>query len=321
MRVLSLFQPLGRLHLGNYLGAIAQWRSLQSDVEADRFFGIATLHTLTTRPTPESLRTGIEQAKRWLVALLDIDNCVLFDQAAVPEHAELGWIITCLSNLGELERMTQFKDKSKRPAGTSVPTGLLVYPSLMCADILLYKATHIPVGNDQDQHLELAASLSRRFAQIYSRVFPTPRPLHSETPRIMSLTDPSRKMSKSEPGGCIFLDDSNDEIRKKVCGAVTDSGGGDAPGPRNLVYLLQAIGGDEEATRFSNDLHSGKIRYGALKDVLSTHLVNLITPLRERYLETSPTIAGKILIEGSEQARHIANGTIREVRRAVGISR
>lgn len=317
--VLSLLQPTGSPHLGNYLGALQQWTLEQDSSSHTSLFGIATLHALTTRPSAEHLRDSNLETARWLSALLDSRRCILFDQALIPEHAELGWMLQCMSHLGELQRMTQFKDKAAKTDNFSPPTGLLTYPTLMAADIAIYRATHIPVGDDQRQHLELTATILQRFNGSYRPIFPIPQAIHTATPRIMSLKNPLRKMSKSEPEGCIFLADDEASIRRKVRAAVTDSGAGESPGVINLLLLLEATGGQEQAEEFRRLSLEGSLRYSVLKDAVAEQLLHVIEPIRRRYLEVTPDQALRCIRDGSEKARELAQRTIMLVREALGL--
>ncbi|MEK7123734.1 MAG: tryptophan--tRNA ligase, partial [Patescibacteria group bacterium] len=223
MRILSGVQPSGKLHIGNYLGAVKEWIDLQEKGEC--FFFIADLHSITAPQKPDILRENIIAAAVDYLALgLDPKKCGIFIQSRVKEHTELAWILGTITPLGDLERMTQFKEKSERRKKL-VGAGLINYPILMAADILLYKTEIVPVGQDQLQHIELARSLAKRFNGIYGETFPLPKPMLPKFgARIMSLKDPKKKMSKSEPEGCLFIFDSPDEIREKIKTAVTDSG-------------------------------------------------------------------------------------------------
>ena len=220
--LVSGIQPTGRLHLGNYLGALKNFVALQNSNKYECFFFIADLHSLTEDFLPkEKARQITELAADYLAAGLNLKKSTLFLQSAIPPHNELAWILNTITPMGELRRMTQFKDKGGEQESANV--GLFDYPVLMAADILIYDTKFVPVGDDQLQHLELARTLARKFNSKFGNTFTEPQPLLTQTPRVMSLDDPSKKMSKSRPAGCIFLDDSPEEIHKKVMRATTDS--------------------------------------------------------------------------------------------------
>ena len=251
--VLTCAQPTGRLHLGNYLGAVLNWGRMQDDHTC--YFGIVDQHAITVPTVPADLRTHTyECLAQYLACGLDPARSQLFVQSHVTGHTELAWILGCLCPLGQLERMTQFKDKSAKQ--TSIRAGLLTYPILMAADILLYNASKVPVGDDQKQHLELTRDLAQKFNHTYSDTFVIPEPYIATTgARIMSLQNPEAKMSKSDPNAAatLFITDSADDIRRKIGSAVTDSGAevraaADKPGVTNLLQILAACSGRPAAT-------------------------------------------------------------------------
>ena len=223
MRIISGIQPTGKIHIGNYLGAIKQWLELQK--KEDCIFFIADLHSLTCPYEPKDLKESIiEAAICYLAAGIDPEKSIFFTQSDVPEHTRLAWIFNTVCPIGELERMTQFKEKSKQ-FRKNINAGLLTYPVLQAADILLYKAGAVPVGKDQVQHIELTRTIARRFNQKFGQTFSEPRAILSEGSKIMSLTDPKKKMSKSsDPNNCISLFEEPEAIRKKIMSAVTDTG-------------------------------------------------------------------------------------------------
>jgi len=262
--LISGIQPTGSLHIGNYLGALKNFVELQGSGAYECYFFIADYHSLTEPFTPglrsrsdsfggvgkeEKERQVLDLAATFLAAGLGPKKSTLFIQSSVPASTELAWILSALTPFGELRRMTQFKEKGGEKESANV--GLFTYPVLMAADILLYDAKVVPVGEDQLQHLELARTLARKFKAKFGKVFIEPKALMTDVPRLMSLKDPKKKMSKSDPAGCLFLDDAPEAIRKKVMGAVTDSGGAVAydqkqrPGISNLVLIYAAIGGME----------------------------------------------------------------------------
>ncbi len=322
-RIFSGVQPSGTLHVGNYLGALRQWVATQGD--GDALYCIVDLHALTLEIAPDDLRTRtIETAVGLLGAGLDPDLCTVFVQSHVPEHTELTWLLECTATYGELRRMTQFKEKG---AGQeSVRAGLLTYPVLMAADILVYDAERVPVGDDQRQHLELARTLATRFNGRYGETFVVPE---AEIPtvgaRVMDLQQPTRKMSKSTatPLGTISMTDPPEEIARKVRKAVTDVGGAVAydpeskPGVSNLLEMLAAAtGGTPEALagRYSS--------YGQLKQDLAEALVELLRPVRRRVaeLESDPGTVAAILDKGAAKAHDLATPVLSRARSAIGLT-
>jgi tryptophanyl-tRNA synthetase len=325
MKVFSGVKPTGVVTIGNYLGAIRHFVRLQD--EADCLFCIVDLHALTVPQDPEELRRDtLALANLYLACGLRPERTVLFVQSHVPEHSELCWLLGCLARFGELRRMTQFKDKT-RGGQADAGFGLFAYPVLMAADILLYRATHVPVGDDQRQHLELCRELAQRFNHRYGDFFPVPEALIAEVgARIMGLDDPTRKMSKSEanPGHYISLLDPPDVIRDKVKRAVTDSGREvrrdweNKPAISNLLEIfslmadvpvaeLEARYGDEGYARFKRDLAEA--------------IVAALTPIQQRYRELAadPDHTRRILAAGAERARAQAHAVLREVRERMGL--
>lgn len=321
-RVLSGIQPSGELHVGNYFGAVRQWVAAQDDY--DSFYCIVDLHALTVDIEPVELRQRtLDTATSLLAAGLDPKRCTLFVQGHVSEHNEMAWLLECVASYGELRRMTQFKDKG---AGQeSVRVGLLTYPVLMAADILLYDANQVPVGDDQRQHLELARNVAIRFNSRYGETLTVPEAMIPPIgARVMDLQHPDRKMSKSisSPGGTINITDSSDEIAKKVRRAVTDNDAVVAydperkPGLSNLLEILSATSGvspDVLAERYTS--------YGSLKESVTESLIDELSGLqiRMRELEKDPSYVMAALAEGAEKAREIASITLSRSRRAVGL--
>jgi tryptophanyl-tRNA synthetase len=322
--VLSGIQPSGNFHLGNYLGAIRNWVNQQDDYT--NFFCIVDLHSLSLATTREGMRQNIRNLANVLVASgIDPLRSTLFVQSDISAHAELCWILQSVTQFGELRRMTQFKDKG---GGTdeSVSAALFNYPVLMAADILLYDAQYVPVGEDQKQHLELTRDVAQRFNARYGETFVIPKPdIKAEGARVMSLDDPTKKMSKSNPNpnSYIALSDSADEIRRKIKRAVTDSGSEivvdpGKPALTNLVSMYAAITG---ATPLEvQEAFVGK-GYGAFKADLAEVIVSAIQPIQERIaeLEAQPGIVDSILMAGAEHARSYANATLSRVRDRIGI--
>ncbi|PNG98039.1 Tryptophan--tRNA ligase 1 [Streptomyces malaysiensis] len=317
-RALSGIQPTaGSFHLGNYLGAIRQYVALQETHDA--FYTVVDLHAITVPQDPAELRANSRLAAAQLLAAgLDPDRCTLFIQSHVPEHAQLGWVMNCLTGFGEASRMTQFKDKSARHGADRATVGLFTYPILQVADILLYQANHVPVGEDQRQHIELTRDLADRFNGRFGEVFTVPEPyIVKETGKIYDLQDPAIKMSKSAstPKGIVSLLDEPKVSAKKIKSAVTDLeteiryDEEKKPGVSNLLTIYSTLTGTEipELER----RYEGK-GYGALKTDLSEVLVEWVTPFRERtqeYLADPATLDG-ILAKGAEKARAVAAETL-----------
>jgi tryptophanyl-tRNA synthetase len=322
-RVLSGIQPSGKLHIGNYLGALKQWVELQDRHEA--LFCIVDLHAITVPYEPKELeRHTIDTALDLLAIGLDPKKVTLFIQSQVHEHAELAWLLTTLTPLGELERMTQFKEKSGKGARANVRVGLLSYPVLMAADILLYKATVVPVGEDQIQHLELARKLARKFNHRFGEVFPEPNPYLKKPIRVMSLTDPSRKMSKSDgEKSYIALADAPDVIMKKVKAMPTATSGGGtmSPGVENLFSLMAEFTNPRVVKGFMEQENAGTIKYAEAKETLGKAIAEELAPFRERREESAKKkgLLADVLGEGARKAQKIASETLEEVKDAMGL--
>ncbi|MDZ4221850.1 MAG: tryptophan--tRNA ligase, partial [Patescibacteria group bacterium] len=306
---------------GNYLGAIKQWTELQDEHEC--LFCIVDYHALTVAYDPKKLAERIGEIALDLIACgVDPDKATLFVQSQVPEHTELGWIFNTLTPIGELERMTQYKDKSKQHKD-NINAGLFTYPVLQAADVLLYKANTVPVGEDQVQHVELMRVIAKKFNKTFGTLFPEPKPLLTESKRVMSLADPTKKMSKSlGDKHYIALSDSDEVIRKKVRSAVTATEGGDkSPGVENLFGILEALGGNDLARELKSQRKKGSLQYSDLKDVVANTIIGNLSPIRERRaeLEQERSATGEILIEGAKRAQKVARETMREVREKIGV--
>lgn len=325
-RVLSGIQPTaGSFHLGNYLGAVRQWVALQESHDA--FYMVVDLHAITVPQDPAELTANTRLAAAQLLAAgLDPDRCTLFVQSHVPEHAQLAWVMNCLTGFGEASRMTQFKDKSARQGADRASVGLFTYPILQVADILLYQADEVPVGEDQRQHIELTRDLAERFNGRFGETFTIPKPyILKETGKIYDLQDPSIKMSKSAstPKGLINLLDEPKATAKKVRSAVTDTDtvirydAENKPGVSNLLGIYSTLTGTSvpELER----QYEGKL-YGALKTDLAEVVVDFVTPFRDRtqqYLDDPETL-DSILAKGAEKARAVAAETLAQTYRRVG---
>jgi tryptophanyl-tRNA synthetase len=322
-RIFSGAQPTGQLHIGNYLGALKNWVALQDEYES--FYCIVNLHAITLPQDPKTLRQKTRDLARvYLAAGVDPERSTIFVQSDVPEHAELTWVLSCISRMGELERMTQFKDKGKgnrERAGV----GLFTYPVLMAADILLYQTDLVPVGQDQKQHLELTRDLAERFNRDYGEAFKIPEPyIPKAGAKIGSLQDPEKKMSKSDenPNGSIFLLDDPDAITKKIKRAVTDSGTDirfdeSRPAITNLLTIYHLLTGksNEECER-----HFEGKGYGHLKTELAEVVVEFLRPFQERVNVYDDATLDSILNSGAEKARSIAKQTLQDVYRKLGIA-
>ena len=322
--MLSGIQPSGELHLGNYLGAIKNWGA-RAD-EFDCFYFMADMHTITVRQTPAELRRRtLEQVAQYIACGLDPERNTIFVQSHVHQHAELAWVLECYTMFGELSRMTQFKDKSAKHAD-NINAGLFTYPALMAADILLYQADLVPVGGDQKQHVEICRDIATRFNGIYGDVFNIPEPyIPPVGARVMSLTSPENKMSKSDkdPNGCVYMLDKPEDIMRKFKKAVTDS---DAcvrydkeqkPGVSNLMQIYSVATG--KSFQEIEQEFEGR-GYGDFKKAVGESVVELLRPIRE---ETERLLADKAYLEsvyraGAEKASRVADRTLSKVYKKVG---
>jgi tryptophanyl-tRNA synthetase len=321
-RIFSGAQPTGQLHIGNYLGALKNWVALQDEYEA--FYCIVNLHAITLPQDPKTLRQKtLDLARIYLAAGVDPAKATIFIQSDVPEHAELTWVLSCIARMGELERMTQFKDKGKGNTERA-GVGLFTYPVLMAADILLYQTDLVPVGQDQKQHLELTRDLAERFNRDYGETFTVPEPyIPPVGANILSLQDPAKKMSKSDENanGSIFLLDDADTVTKKIKRAVTDSGteisfDETRPAIRNLLTIYHLLAGkpvDECVAHFA-----GK-GYGQFKGELAETVVEFLRPFQERVNKYDDDSLDAILRSGAEKARSIASETLGTVYSRTGI--
>lgn len=323
--MLSGIQPSGDLHLGNYLGAVKNWGARAE--EFDCYYFMADLHTLTVRQDPKLLRRrSLEQLAQYIACGIDPEKNVLFLQSHVHEHAELGWILNCYTMFGELSRMTQFKDKCAKNAD-NINGGLFTYPSLMAADILLYQADYVPVGEDQRQHCELTRDIAVRFNNIYGETFKVPEAyIPKAGARVMGLGNPASKMSKSDPNGCVFLMEKPEDIARKFKRAITDSDTencvhfdpANKPGVSNLMNIYSAVTGksiDEIEREFAGQ------GYGVFKPAVGDAVIETLRPIRE---EATRLLADKaylcsVYTEGAQKASVIARKTLRKVYKKVGL--
>lgn len=316
-RVFSGIQPSGTPHLGTYLGALKNWASIQD--QYDCHYCVVDLHAITVPQDPKVLRHNVrELAAIFLAVGLDPERAVIFRQSRVSAHAELAWLLNCVAKVGELSRMTQFKDKASKGGAEAASVGLYDYPVLQAADILLYGAHLVPVGEDQRQHLELSRTLARRFNGLYGETFVVPEPLILETgARVMALDDPAKKMSKSSPvpASYIALLDDPETIRRKVRRARTDSGteiisGPEKPAITNLLDIYAVMAG--RSVPEVEEMYRGK-GYGNFKGDLAEVIVEALSPIRERALELlegDPRELDGLLEMGAEKARKVASSTL-----------
>jgi tryptophanyl-tRNA synthetase len=322
-RIFSGVQPSGNLHIGNYLGALKNWAEIQGNYES--IFGIVDLHAITVHQDPAELQSKIrETAGLFLAVGIDPKQSTIMVQSSVPEHAELAWMLTCVTPVGWLERMTQYKAKSQ--AQDTVGDGLLQYPVLMAADILLYQAAIVPVGDDQAQHLELTRDIAQRFNSLYGETFVMPAThLPAVGSRIMGLDDPDTKMSKSATGTghAVGLLDPIDQVRKKIMRATTDSQPAVnfeslGSGVQNLLNIFQAFSGwAGEKMRE----HFNGMRYGDLKKQVAEMVAASLEPLQKRYhdIMTDPGYLDRVLREGAERVSPIAKSTVRLTKERMGL--
>ncbi len=321
-RLFSGIQPSGLLHLGNYLGAVKQWLELIK--KYDSLFCIVDLHALTVRQDPAELRQNILRlAKIYLALGLDPKKAVIFVQSEVHEHAELAWILSTLTKISELERMTQFKDKA-REHKENINAGLFTYPVLMAADILLYDAAVVPVGEDQLQHVELTRTIAQRFNQWFGQTFVIPQPLlQKQGARIMGLDDPSKKMSKSaaSPYNYIALTDEPEAVRKKIAKAVTDSGkevvsGPDKPALSNLLTIYSLL--TDQPIPVLEKKFKGH-GYAEFKKSLTQVVIDFLSPLQKKIKILDDRKVREILDEGGKHAKQLAEKKMKEVREKIGL--
>ena len=321
-RIFSGIQPSGELTLGSYMGAIKNWVALQDEYEC--VYCIVDMHAITVRQNPADLRRRtLAQLAQYIACGLDPEKNVMFIQSHVPQHAELSWLLGCYTQFGELSRMTQFKQKSQQHAD-NITAGLFTYPVLMAADILLYQADLVPVGADQKQHVELCRDIAQRFNSVYSQTFTLPEPFIPKLgARVMSLGDPTSKMSKSDPDGCVYLMDKPEDIQRKFKRAVTDSETAvrydkeAKPGVSNLLTIYCAATGKTLEAAEADFAGAG---YGVFKPAVADAVIELLRPIRE---ETDRLLGDKAYLEtvyraGAARAQRMADKTLSKVQRKIG---
>ena len=323
MRILSGVQPTGSIHIGGYLGAISQWKKLQTMGEC--IFFIADLHALTIPQEPKTFsKEVIETATELLAVGLDPEKCIIFVQSEIKEHTELCWLLNTITPIGELMRMTQFKEKS-RQFKSNINAGLLNYPVLQAADILLYQTDSVPVGKDQMQHLELTKTIARKFNQKYGKTFKVPESIILQTgARIMALNNPKKKMSKSDPKGCLYLFDEPDVIKKKIMTAVTDPGKAikynpaKKPGISNLLAIYSLF---SEKPMSQVEKKFSKKGYAEFKKSLADLLIAKLEPFRrkKKELSTREVYIKEVLGQSKKRAEIISQSTMKDVRKKMGL--
>lgn len=322
--LLSGIQPTGKLHIGNYLGAIKNFVELQNSGKYECHFFIADHHSITESFNPAEKRKQVfDLMAAFLAAGLDPKKSVLFVQSEIPEHTELSWILSALTPFGELRRMTQFKEKSES-APENINVGLFTYPVLMAADIMLYDAAFVPVGEDQLQHLELTRTLARKFNTKFGKTFIEPKPLLTRVPRLMSLDNPKKKMAKSREEGCLFLDDTPEIIRKKIKTATTDSGKEikydekNKPGVSNLLLICSAM--SNQPIKSLEKKYKG-LGYAEFKKDLAEILIEFLSSFQKKkiglYKKTSAV--KKIFSDGSKKAHAVAQKKMLEAKKKIGL--
>jgi len=322
--IFSGIKPTGELHLGNYLGTLKNWAALQEQNKC--FFSVVDYHAITVPYDPKEMpRQVLDIAIDFLATGINPEKSVIFVQSHVPEHTELAWLLNTITPVAELERMTQFKDKASEQQ--TVGAGLLNYPVLMAADILIYHAELVPVGEDQYQHLELARLIARKFNNAFGEYFTEPKAYEAPVPRVMSLLEPTKKMAKSLGSGhYIALADSPEIIRKKIAKAVTDeggSGGENISGGRNLLQLFKVLSSDKALKQQLDDQYrAGELKYSEFKPLLAEAIIKLLEPIQEKRKElmSKPKEVEKILLSGRDQARLIAGKTLAEVKERMGLT-
>ena len=329
-RIISGIQPSGKLHIGNYLGALKKFLKLQEYKFQQCLFMVADYHSITEDyDLKEKEKQVLELTADFLAIGLDPEQSIVFLQSLVPEHLELTWIFNSITPVSELTRMTQYKDKASRQA-KNINAGLFTYPVLQAADILIYKPVAVPVGRDQTQHLELTNDIARKFNKKFGEYFDIVERVTQDRDEInpdyiMSLQNPEKKMSKSEPAGCLFIEDGPEEMWKKIKKAVTESSPDkelqSALGVTNLFTLLKSFGTEEEHLKFENQRNNGSIRYSEFKEVLakriSDHFIDY--RMKKQKLIKNPSKLKKILESGSKKARSIASKTLAEVKAKIGL--
>jgi len=317
--ILSGSRPTGKLHIGNYLGSLANFVKLQNDYEC--YFFIADLHSLNEPFDPKiKYQQVIDLTKDYLAAGLNPKKCTIFVQSHIHEHSELAIILSNIIPISFLFRMTQYKEKSTDRAKENVNAGLLYYPVLMAADILIYKSTKIPVGQDQAQHVELARDVAGFFNNKFGQTFPEPKPLYTQIPKVMSLLSPNKKMAKSlGDNHCIYIDDEPAIIKQKLAKAVTDTGDGKGLGAQNLLDLIKIFSTKNIYNKFLSDSRQGNLKYSELKQQLADDIAKYFADFRKKKKKITEKEVEKVLADGAAKAQKVAKETMEEVKVKIGI--
>jgi tryptophanyl-tRNA synthetase len=321
--VLSGIQPTGELHIGNYLGSLKNCIKLQNEYQC--YFFLATYHSITENFDPKTKhRQVLDTATAYLAAGLDPKKCLIFDQVDTPECTELTWIFNTITPVAALERMTQYKDKAAKQV-KNINMGLFDYPVLQAADILLYHSNLIPVGLDQVQHVEITRDIARWFNNKFGQYFTEPKPLLTNVPKVMSLIEPDKKMSKSSgPAHYIAINDTPEIILAKLKKAVTGTGteGVVPPGAQNLLMLLSEFGSAKDVEYFTEQIKNKTIKYSELKEKLAKNIADYFTDFRVRYkeLQAKPEYIKKVLKQGAKEAEKVAKKTLKEVKELIGVA-
>ncbi|MFA6215575.1 MAG: tryptophan--tRNA ligase [Patescibacteria group bacterium] len=317
--IVSGIRPTGKLHIGNYLGALKNFVKLQKDYEC--YFFIADLHSLNAPFDPKIKPQQIlNLVKDFLAAGLDPKKCTLFIQSHIAEHSELAVILSNFIPASFLFRMTQYKEKSADQSQENANAGLLYYPILMASDILMYKASRVPVGIDQTQHVELARDAAGFFNNKFGGTFPEPKPLYTETPKVMSLLAPDKKMAKSlGDSHCLYIDDEPEVIKTKLAKAVTDTGDGKSLGAKNLLDLVKIFSTKKTYDKLSADSNAGKLKYSELKSQLALDIADYFADFRKKKKQITEKEVKKVLAAGAKKAQKVAAKTMAEIRKKIGL--
>ncbi len=320
--IVSGIQPSGKLHIGNYLGALSNFVTLQNTEKYNCFFTLVDYHSISEDYEPKEKKgMTLDLLANFLAAGVDPNKSTIFLQSQIPEHTELAWIFNCITPVAEMERMTQFKDKSQKQA-KNINMGLFDYPVLMAADILVYKANFVPVGIDQKQHLELTNVIARKFNNRFGQFFKEIEPLWTKFPKVMDLKQPDKKMSKSSPAGCLFLDDEPKEIMEKLKKSVTASEAGkQSQGVENLFVLLEHFGDQEQISYFRDAQRAETLKFSELKESLAKSIADYFAEFREKKKEflSKPEYLAEVLGEGAHKAKKVAQETLVEVKQKIGL--
>lgn len=320
--VLSGIRPTGSLHIGHLLGAIENWKKLQNEYHC--YFMIADLHAITTPFDPKKIKDLIfETIAVYLACGIDVDKSIIFRQSEIPAHTELAWLLNTITPMGELSRMTQFKEKSQTQK-ENINAGLWDYPVLMASDILLYNADIVPVGEDQVQHVEFTRTLARKFNKQFTKVFVEPSAQLTKFKRVMSLTNPEKKMSKTDSSASyIAILDDEKTIKKKISSAVTDTGPSDkmSPGIKNLFDLLEVFSSADNYQKLMSDYQNKSLKYSELKPALAKAIIDYLTPIQKKFsdLQSKPDEVWKVIEEGNIKASKTANETLDKAKKAMGL--